>query len=135
MALSFSLSGVWRFLRVPNPEAVPEGFEKEDYACRGWDTIRVPSQIELSGYGHPQYTDTDYPWDGRETVKPHDIPREENPTGCYVKTFSLPEEMVGKRLQLHLEGVETAFHCWINGSYVGYSEDSYTPAVLISRKR
>ena len=130
MALSFSLSGVWRFLRVPNPEAVPEGFEKEDYACRGWDTIRVPSQIELSGYGHPQYTDTDYPWDGRETVKPHDIPREENPTGCYVKTFSLPEEMVGKRLQLHLEGVETAFHCWINGSYVGYSEDSYTPAVF-----
>lgn len=130
MKLSLSLSGTWRFLRVPNPEAVPEGFEAANYACQGWDTIKVPAQIELSGYGHPQYTDTDYPWDGRENVKPHDIPLEENPTGCYVKTFILPENMAEKRLQLHLEGVETAFHCWINGRYAGYSEDSYTPAVF-----
>lgn len=130
MSLLLSLSGTWRFLRVPNPEAVTVGFETLQYDCQGWDTILVPAQIELSGYGYPQYTDTDYPWDGREQVKPHDIPREENPTGCYVRTFVLPEKMKGKRVQLHLEGVETAFHCWVNGYYVGYSEDSYTPAVF-----
>ena len=130
MYLSLSLSGTWSFLRVPNPEAVPAGFEAPSFDCRGWDTIRVPAQTELSGYGYPQYTDTDYPWDGREQVQPHDIPREDNPTGCYVRNFVLPEHMEGKRIQLHLEGVETAFHCWINGSYAGYSEDSYTPAVF-----
>ena len=130
MGLSMSLSGIWHFLRVPNPDAVPVGFEQPGYSCHGWETIKVPAQIELSGYGYPQYTDTDYPWDGREQVKSHEIPKEENPTGCYVRTFVLKEHMAGKRLQLHLEGVETAFHCWINGHYVGYSEDSYTPAVF-----
>lgn len=130
MSLAISLSGTWSFLRVPNPEAVPMGFETPGYNCRGWDTIQVPAQIELSGYGYPQYTDTDYPWDGREQINYHDIPREENPTGCYVRNFVLPENMEGKRFQLHFEGVETAFHCWINGCYVGYSEDSYTPAVF-----
>ena len=130
MRLSMSLCGIWGFLRVPNPEAVPEGFEQPGYCCRGWGTIRVPAQIELSGYGSPQYTDTDYPWDGKEQVPPHKIPKEDNPTGCYVRTFVVEEHMAGKRLQLHLEGVETAFRCWINGKYVGYSEDSYTPAVF-----
>ena len=130
MRLSVSLSGTWSFLYVPNPESVPEGFEQPGFSCLGWDTIQVPAHMELSGYGYPQYTDTDYPWDGHEAVAPHQIPGESNPTGCYVRSFRLPEHMRGKRLQLHLEGVETAFHCWINGCYVGYSEDSYTPAVF-----
>ena len=130
MRLSMSLSGTWSFLYVPNPESVPEDFEQPGFSCLGWDTIQVPAHMELSGYGYPQYTDTDYPWDGREAVAPHQIPGESNPTGCYVRSFRLPEHMRGKRLQLHLEGVETAFHCWINGCYVGYSEDSYTPAVF-----
>ena len=130
MRLSMSLSGTWSFLYVPNPESVPEDFEQPGFSCLGWDTIQVPAHMELSGYGYPQYTDTDYPWDGREAVAPHQIPGESNPTGCYVRSFRLPEHMRGKRLQLHLEGVETAFHCWINGCYVGYSEDSYTPERL-----
>lgn len=130
MKLRYSLNGVWKFMWVPNPISVPEGFEKTEFSCQGWTEIPVPAQMELSGYGRPQYTDTSYPWDGRENVAPHNVPVEENPTGCYVKYFSVPEHFQGKRVQLHFEGVETAFHCWINGTYIGYSEDSYTPAVF-----
>lgn len=130
MSLSKSLDGMWKFVYVPNPEAAPVGFEREDYSCAGWEEIPVPAQMELCGNGYPQYTDTDYPWDGNEALEPHKIPREKNPTGCYVRYFSVPKHMEGKRLQLHFEGVETAFHCWLNGGYVGYSEDSYTPAVF-----
>ena len=130
MKLRYSLNGIWKFLWAPNPASAPEGFEKPEFSCQGWKEIPVPAQMELNGYGHPQYTDTSYPWDGREQVNPHEVPIEENPTGCYVKYFSLPECFKGKRIQLHFEGVETAFHCWINGHYVGYSEDSYTPAIF-----
>ena len=130
MKLAVSLDGMWRFAYAVNPEAAPAGFESEDYSCEGWEQIPVPSQMELCGHGYPQYTDTDYPWDGNEAVGPHKIPKEKNPTGCYVRYFSIPAHMVGKRLQLHFEGVETAFHCWLNGEYIGYSEDSYTPSVF-----
>ncbi len=130
MKLYFSLNGAWSFFYAPNPDSVPSGFENPDFSCSGWDTIPVPSHIELNGYGNPQYTDTDYPWDGTEQVIPHRIPVKHNPTGCYVKMFQIPQYMKGKRLILQFEGVETAFHCWLNGTYVGYSEDSYTPAAF-----
>ena len=130
MPLRMSLNGRWHFFCAPNPDSVPEGFEQPEFSCEGWDTIPVPAQMELCGYGAPHYRDTDYPWNGIEDVKPHEIPEKENPTGCYVTAFSVPEQMKGKRLQIHFEGVETAFHFWINGQYGGYSEDSYTPAVF-----
>lgn len=130
MPLRMSLNGRWHFFYAPNPDSVPEGFEQPEFSCEGWDTIPVPAQMELCGYGAPHYRDTDYPWNGIEDVKPHEIPEKENPTGCYVTAFSVPEQMKGKRLQIHFEGVETAFHFWINGQYGGYSEDSYTPAVF-----
>lgn len=130
MTWRHSLNGRWRFFYALNPDSVPEGFEKKTFSCEGWDTIPVPAQMELCGYGAPLYRDTDYPWDGIEAVKPHEVPEKENPTGCYVTTFTVPAQMKGKRIQIHFEGVETAFHFWINGTYVGYSEDSYTPAVF-----
>lgn len=128
MKLCYSLNGPWKFLYVPNPDCVPENFEKPDFSCEGWNEIPVPSHMELQGYGRPHYTDTDYPWDGIEQVAPHTIPMHFNPTGCYVKRFSLPEYMKGNRTIIRFDGVETAFHCWLNGHYIGYSEDSYTPA-------
>ena len=109
MRLRYSLNGRWRFLYVPNPDSVPDGFEKESFSCEGWNTIPVPAQMELSGYGSPVYRDTDYPWNGIEDVKPHEVPEKDNPTGCYVTTFSVPDRMKGKRIQIHFEGVETAF--------------------------
>lgn len=130
MRLRMSLGGAWKFFYAPNPDSVPDGFERKDYSCDGWNTISVPAHMELQGYGRPHYTDTDYPWDGIEEVTPHGIPQIYNPTGCYVRYFSIPEQMKKKKLLLTFEGVETAFHCWINGHYVGYGEDSYTPSVF-----
>lgn len=130
MKLRCSLNGQWKFHWAANPNSAPEGFEKADYCCEGWQTIPVPGHMELNGFGKPHYTNTTYPWDGMEDVKPHEVPLKSNPTGCYVRYFSLPEHFEGKRLQLHFEGVETAFHCWLNGKYIGYSEDSFTPAVF-----
>ena len=127
MPLSFSLNGQWKFMQAPNPASAPEGFERDDYSVRGWDSIRVPGHMELQGYGKPKYVNTIYPWEGIEGVRGYDVPMENNPTGCYVRMFTLPENFAGKRLHLRFEGVETAFHCWLNGSYIGYSEDSYTP--------
>lgn len=130
MTLTCSLSGLWKFSYSNNPDSAPVGFEKDEFSCRGWAEIPVPGHMELNGYGIPQYTDTSYPWDGVEQVPPHGLPKEKNPTGCYVKYFTLPVHMQGQRLELHFEGVETAFHLWLNGIYIGYSEDSYTPAVF-----
>lgn len=130
MELRHSLNGIWKFCYAPNPASAPEGFENTEFPCLGWQEIQVPGQMELQGFGVPQYTDTSYPWDGVEQVKPHEVPLEKNPTGCYVRYFELPGHFCGKRIQLHFEGVETAFFCWLNGRYIGYSEDSYTPAVF-----
>lgn len=130
MPLRYSLNGMWRFQQVQNPSLVPEGYETPEYSHDEWDEIPVPSQMEILGYGRPQYTDTGYPWDGVEDVKPHDIPVKQNPTGCYVRYFNLPTFMDGKKITLQFEGIETAFHVWMNGNYVGYSEDSYTPSAF-----
>lgn len=127
MSLRMSLNGSWKFKFSENPKLAPEGFESLSFCCEQWDNITVPGHMELQGYGVPQYTDTRYPWDGVETVKPHDIPQEFNPTGNYVTEFILPDNFADSTVQLCFEGVETAFHCWLNGAYIGYSEDSYTP--------
>lgn len=130
MEFRYSLNGYWKFHYAENPSLVPEGYESETFSHEEWEEICVPSQMELCGYGRPQYTDTGYPWDGNEKVKPHEIPTKHNPTGCYVRFFTLPEVMQGKQVILQFEGVETAFHLWVNGSYIGYGEDSYTPSAF-----
>jgi beta-galactosidase len=130
MPLKASLNGVWKFMWCPNPMGVPEGVEQKDFSTGGWQDIQVPGHMELQGFGKPQYTDTTYPWKGCEDVKPREVPQDINPTGIYVKHFTLSETFEGKRCRIHFEGVETAFFCWLNGVYIGYSEDSYTPAVF-----
>lgn len=130
MALKYSLNGMWKFYQAENPSLVPEGYEHITFSHEEWDEIPVPAQMELCGYGSPQYTDTGYPWDGNENVKPHDIPLKHNPTGCYVRYFTVPSQMSGKKMILQFEGVETAYHVWMNGRYVGYSEDSYTTSAF-----
>lgn len=130
MALKYSLNGMWKFYQAENPSLVPEGYEQITFSHEEWDEIPVPAQMELCGYGSPQYTDTGYPWDGNEDVKPYDIPLKKNPTGCYVRYFTVPKEMREKQIILQFEGVETAYHVWVNGRYVGYSEDSYTTSAF-----
>lgn len=127
-SLRFSLNGCWKFFHARNEDQVIPGFESEDYDCWDWEDIPVPAHIQLEGYGAPQYTNVQYPWDGRESVEIGQIPERFNPVACYVKYFCLPEEMAGKRVFVSFQGAESCVALWLNGHYVGYSSDSFTPS-------
>nr|WP_027870285.1 glycoside hydrolase family 2 TIM barrel-domain containing protein [[Eubacterium] cellulosolvens] len=123
-----SLNGLWKFSYAANyAQAIP-GFQQCGYDASGWDDIPVPAHIEMEGYTSPQYVNVPYPWDGKEQLEPGQIPVEYNPTGSYLKDFCVPEEMKGKRLFISFQGVESGFALWLNGQFVGYSENCFTPA-------
>ena len=123
-----SLDGIWKFHYAKNDAQTIPGFEAEDYNCRPWDDIRVPAHIQMEGYDIPQYANIQYPWDGREDVWRDAVPTDFNPVASYVKYFTLPEGFIKNGLYISFQGVESGFALWINGSYVGYSEDSFTPS-------
>ena len=123
-----SLDGAWRFAYSPSPAARPAGFWQPDASLDGFDEIAVPGHIEMQGYGQIQYINTMYPWDGRHALRPPHIAWDDTPVGSYVKTFTLDQALQGKRVCVSFQGVERAFYCWCNGHFVGYSEDSFTPA-------
>ena len=123
-----SLDGAWRFAYSASPAARPAGFWQPDASLDGFDEIAVPGHIEMQGYGQIQYINTMYPWDGRHALRPPHIAWDDTPVGSYVKTFTLDEALQGKRVCVSFQGVERAFYCWCNGHFVGYSEDSFTPA-------
>ncbi|MBQ7704433.1 MAG: DUF4981 domain-containing protein [Selenomonadaceae bacterium] len=121
-----SLSGLWNFAFAPNLELIPKNFESEDFDCRAWSTIRVPAHIQMEGYGKPQYINTPYPWDGHEVIHQGEIPTRENPVACYVKYFNAPENW--QKFFISFQGAESGIAVWLNGNFVGYSEDSFTPS-------
>ena len=123
-----SLNGLWKFLYAPDYHSAPKGFEAEGYDCKSWDDIRVPAHIQMEGYDAPQYVNVQYPWDGREEIKPGQIPERFNPVASYVKYFQVPEHMKGGPLFISFQGVESALALWCNGRFVGYGEDSFTPS-------
>ena len=104
------------------------GFEAETFDCKCWEDIRVPAHIQMEGYDIPQYVNIQYPWDGREDVWRDAVPSEFNPVASYVKYFTLPEGFRKNGLYISFQGVESGFALWLNGHYVGYSEDSFTPS-------
>lgn len=122
------LNGVWKFHYARNYEQTIKDFEKEEYNCKTWEDIRVPAHMQLEGYDIPQYTNVAYPWDGREDIWRDEIPKEFNPVGSYVKYFTLPKDFLKNGLYISFQGVESGFALWLNGAFVGYSEDSFTPA-------
>ena len=122
------LNGLWKFHYAKNYGSTIKGFEKEEYRCEGWGDIRVPAHIQMEGYDAPQYANTQYPWEGREDIRPGEIPEYFNPVASYVKYFTVPERMKGKRLFISFEGAESALALWLNGTFVGYSGDSFTPS-------
>ena len=124
----YSLNGMWKFSYSANIEMAVKGFEQLSYDCSGWNDIPVPAHIQMEGYDRPVYVNVQYPWDGREEVEPGRIPERFNPTASYVKMFSLPKQMRGQEVFISFQGVESGFALWLNGQYVGYSEDSFTPA-------
>ncbi len=122
------LDGVWKFHYARNYAQTVSGFEAEDFDCKCWEDIRVPAHIQMEGYDIPQYVNIQYPWDGREDVWRDAVPSEFNPVASYVKYFTLPEGFQKNGLYISFQGVESGFALWLNGQYVGYSEDSFTPS-------
>lgn len=124
----YSLNGLWKFHYAKNYNCTIPGFEKEEYSCFSWDDIRVPAHIQMEGYDLPQYANVQYPWEGKEEIRPGEIPEEFNPVASYVKYFEVPEHMQGKRVFISFQGAESGLALWLNGMFVGYSEDSFTPS-------
>ena len=139
-SLCHSLNGMWQFCYSKNAGERPADFYREDFDTAGFDEIRVPGHIELAGYDKIQYINVMYPWEGQDYRRPAGTPSAENqradlfsgavynPVGSYRRVFDLPENMKGKRISLFFEGVEQAVYVWLNGNFIGYAEDSFTPS-------
>lgn len=123
-----SLNGTWKFSYAESPAERKEHFYKSDFNLDSFGTIEVPGHMELQGYGGCQYINTMYPWDGLSDIRPPHIDWQNNPVGSYIREFELEKPLKGKRLFLSFQGVETAFYVWLNGTFIGYSEDSFTPS-------
>lgn len=127
-SLRFSLNGLWKFHHARNFAQTIDGFESPAYDCRSWADIAVPAHIQMEGCGTPQYCNTQYPWDGTEAIEVGEIPEDFNPVASYCKTFFLPESFSGKRVFVSFQGAESCVIVWLNGHYVGFSSDSFTPS-------
>lgn len=127
-SLRYDMNGLWKFAYAKNQSLAPCGFEAADYDCKGWDEIRVPAHIQMEGYDVPIYTNTTYPWEADEFIRPGEVPEIFNPVASYVKYFTIPENMKNKRVCISFQGVESGFALWLNGHYVGYSEDTFDPS-------
>lgn len=128
MGLCQLLNGTWKFSYASCPSDREADFYKEDYDDSGFGNIEVPGHIELNGYGRCQYINTMYPWDGLADIRPPFTDKENNPVGSYIREFELKDSLKGKRQFLSFQGVETAFYVWLNGTFIGYAEDSFTPS-------
>lgn len=127
-SLRYDMNGLWKFAYAKNQSLAPCGFEAVYYDCKNWDEIRVPAHIQMEGYDVPIYTNTTYPWEADESIKPGEVPEIFNPVASYVKYFTIPENMKNKRVCISFQGVESGFALWLNRHYVGYSEDTFDPS-------
>jgi beta-galactosidase len=119
------LDGGWKFNYAPNPASAPESFYAPDFDVSGWAEIDVPGNWQLQGYDIPRYTNVQYPFPIDDACS---VPVDDNPTGSYRRTFSLPDGWEERQIFLTFEGVDSAFYVWLNGQMVGYSQDSRLPA-------
>jgi len=123
-----SLNGNWKFAFAENPSKRIPNFYESEYDCSLWETIKVPAHWQLQGYDYPQYTNVRYPWEGNEDIQPPFAPTKYNPVGQYVQMIKVPETWKDNPIYISFQGVESAFYVWLNGQFVGYSEDTFTPA-------
>lgn len=117
------LNGNWKFHYSETPAQAPIGFDDISYDVSGWDDIQVPNNWQMVGYGHPHYTNDQYPFPALPPFVPTD-----NPTGSYRRDFHIPQEWDDRRILLRFEGVDSAFYVWVNGEMVGFSKGSRIPA-------
>lgn len=126
------LNGSWQFAYSVNAKERPVDFYKAEFDLSGFDRIMVPGHIELAGYDRIHYINTMYPWEGhyyrRPDMQGQFSEADYNPVGSYRREFDLEEGLIGKRVFIRFEGVEQAMYIWLNGSFAGYAEDSFTPS-------
>lgn len=128
MPLKQNLNGRWKFSYSENPSLRLKDFYEEDFDISGFDYIEVPGHIQLQGYDKCQYINTMYPWEGHDELRPPHISKTYNPVGSYVTFFNIKDELKNKQTFISFQGVETTFYVWVNGEFVGYSEDTFTPS-------
>lgn len=138
--LTQSLNGQWDFYFSKNLKGRPVNFYEEDFDYKDFGKIMVPGHIELAGYDKIRYINTMYPWEGKEYCRGAYSMESigdgaamfseatYNPVGSYIKKFDLDEKLLGKRIRICFEGVEQAMYLWLNGQFIGYAEDSFTPS-------
>lgn len=119
-----SLNGPWRFCWVADADQRPADFFRPDYNDRSWITMPVPGCWELNGFGDPQYVNVGYGWRNDFKSNPPQVPVTKNHVGSYRRTVSIPADWRGQRVIAHLGSVTSNVYLWVNGRFVGYSEDS-----------
>ena len=117
------LNGNWYFHYAHSLSEVPKGFYETGFQWSDWDTIPVPSNWQMQGYGKPLYSSSKYPF----PINPPYVP-DQNPIGCYVRKFTFLEEENRSQKYLVFEGIDSAFHLWVNGTFIGYSQGSHLPS-------
>ena len=135
-----NLDGQWQFNFAENPREREEDFYKTDYDSSSFGTIEVPSEIELNNYAQNKYINTLIPWEGKiyrrpaYALSPDDAQEgsfsdgDDNTVGEYLKHFDLEPSLRGKQVRIRFDGVERAMYVWLNGHFIGYAEDSFTPS-------
>ena len=119
------LNGDWKFQWVDSPSKAPADFYKEGYSASSWKTIKVPANWELNGYGTPIYVNVDNEFRPNE---PPLAPTVDNPVGCYLTEFNIPETWKDRLTFINFGAVKSAYYVWVNGQFVGYTEDAKTNA-------
>ncbi|WP_410580909.1 glycoside hydrolase family 2 TIM barrel-domain containing protein [Amycolatopsis sp. lyj-108] len=120
-----SLDGKWRIAMADNPSQVPAGFHEDGYDASRWREVSVPHTWQTDGLDHPIFRNI------ATEIQPDDpprVPRDVNPTGAYVRDFTLPADWTERETFLRFEGVTSAYFVWVNGTYIGYDQGGYTPA-------
>jgi len=119
-----SLNGTWEFNFSENLEKAPKNFYQDNYNRKNWNTIKVPSNWEMQGFGAAKFRNIGQPYNS----KPPLVPKEYNPIGSYYRTFKVDKNWKHKKHFLHFEGVQSASYVWINGVKVGYNQGAFEPA-------
>ena len=119
-----TLNGNWKFNWVRDADQRPTDFFRVGYNDKGWNDMPVPGLWELNGYGDPVYLNVGYAWRGWFKNDPPHVPVEQNHVGSYRRTVDIPAAWAGRQIVAHFGSVTSNIYLWVNGRYVGYSEDS-----------
>lgn len=119
-----SINGLWKFNYVAHADCRPTGFYESDFNDRGWDEMPIPGIWELNGYGDPLYINYGYAWKNQYKSNPPTVPAENNHVGSYRRFIEIPQDWDGREIIAHFGSVTSNITLWVNGKFVGYSEDS-----------